>query len=163
MTLWHLQAKCERRLDELRALSEEAGRARGLHELLSLDLLDDISAMFMNAAWHAAYVRLSWGREKAAAAAKSEFDQRYAYVRESGELSEALSLHLKWMCWNVSWYTANSRAGNTKDAARDKVGYERHARACVGGIHRGVSLEGWLILRRGVSEGNELSETHGIR
>jgi len=50
-------------------------------------------------------------------------------------------------------FTANSRAGNAKDAARDRIGFERHARACVGSIHRGVTLDGWLVLQRGVCDG----------
>jgi len=98
------EEKCGRRMDELRAQSEAAGHARGAPGLLSHELMDDISAMFLNAAWHAAYVRLGWGRERAAKAAKAEFDQRSNDILESGELSEKLCRHLKWMCWNAAWY-----------------------------------------------------------
>ena len=122
--------------------------ASGVSELLSLDLIEDLAAMFMNAAWHASYARLGWGKDKSAAEAKGEFEQRYLSVKESGEFSEDLCNHLKWMCWNCSWFAANTRAGNEKDAAKDKVGYLRHARACVGDIHRGVHLGGWLVLHR---------------
>jgi hypothetical protein len=113
-----------------------------------MDLIDDIAAMFSNAAWHAAYTRMGWGKDKSAAATKDEFEARYKYIADSGELSKRLCTHLKWMAWNAAWFTANTRAGNHQDAAKDKVGFERQARAVLGDIHRGVSLGGWLLLQR---------------
>ena len=118
-----------------------------------MDLIDDIAAMFSNAAWHAAYTRMRWGKGKSAAATKDEFEARYKYIVDSGELSERLCTHLKWMTWNAAWFTANTRAGNHQDAAKDKVGFERHARAVLGDIHRGVSLGGWLLLQRWMCAG----------
>ena len=38
-----------------------------------MDLIDDIAAMFSNAAWHAAYTRMRWGKGKSAAASKEDF------------------------------------------------------------------------------------------
>jgi hypothetical protein len=118
-----------------------------------MDLIDDIAAMFSNAAWHAAYTRMGWGKDKSAAATKDEFEARYKYIADSGELSKRLCTHLKWMAWNAAWFTANTRAGNHQDAAKDKVGFERQARAVLGDIHRGVSLGGWLLLQRWMCAG----------
>ena len=128
-------------------------RQAGVPELLSMDLIDDITAMMSSAAWHAAYARLGWGKDKSAAAAKHEFDARHTYIVASGELSTRLCTHLKWMSWNAAWFTANTRAGNLQDAAKDKVGYERQARCIRGDIHRGVSLGGWLLLQRWMCAG----------
>eukprot|EP00283_Hemiselmis_rufescens_P018614 CAMPEP_0173458576 /NCGR_PEP_ID=MMETSP1357-20121228/59840_1 /TAXON_ID=77926 /ORGANISM="Hemiselmis rufescens, Strain PCC563" /LENGTH=421 /DNA_ID=CAMNT_0014425955 /DNA_START=18 /DNA_END=1280 /DNA_ORIENTATION=- len=126
------------------ALKDEVS---ALHLNLSDDLLMDIKLMALHAAWHTAYSRQ--GRARAAAAELAEFDNMATAVALArDEVTVRLAEEVRWLCWNASWHTANSRAGYARDAARDLLGFKAHCRGMVQAPYFGVNLGGWLLLER---------------
>lgn len=116
------------------------------------------------AAEHCSYVRLEQkralfgvllskvtGADEDHSSYKDEWEKHMAEMQREGSMKEQLLSDLRWMVWNICWFTANKVKGYHEDARSSLVRAERHFHRAFRGevAWRGVNLGGWFLLEPG--------------
>lgn len=100
-------------------------------KIFPADIAEEMKECAEKASWSCAKERK--GKRGEADAEKVAFEQHAdAFKKKSvGLLSPNTCDDIKWMFWNAAWHTANTRAGYSSDASRDKAKMEEHYRNIV--------------------------------
>eukprot|EP00927_Polykrikos_kofoidii_P062298 TRINITY_DN57100_c0_g1_i1.p1 TRINITY_DN57100_c0_g1~~TRINITY_DN57100_c0_g1_i1.p1 ORF type:complete len:840 (-),score=121.37 TRINITY_DN57100_c0_g1_i1:84-2603(-) len=165
---WHC-VNLRRGYEKDAATDLEGWAANEQKALASCELPQPVIEGLLTAAWKAArhcaaqrfpkqkgslfggFMGILAGAQEDSSLDKDEFMKMFAELENNGALSDSLLFELKWMLWNMAWYTANKAVGYTRDACESLVKVERHMQRAyrTEGHWRGVNLGGWFLLEPG--------------